>query len=405
MTHYTDRWLLPDGIEEILPDDAQSIEQLRRCLLNIYRLWGYQLVIPPLLEFIDSLLIGVGNDLDLLTVKVTDQLSGRTMGIRPDITPQAARIDAHSLTRKGVSRLCYADYVVHAKPQSPQAVRTPFYAGVELFGEASLDADIEVVSLLLQSLNTTVDLAVTIDLGHVGIYRALVEAAGFNSVQEAELFELLQAKAVTDIRTWVARQVADKEIAAWLLALPNLSGNRSVLKQALEQLANAPAKVLTAIDQLTAVADTISARYPQANLYFDLSELRGYHYHTGIVFAAYVPGFGNAIANGGRYDSIGEAFGRSRPATGFSINLTAIMPLLNKEETINGIYAPATDDHEQWQVIQNLRRTGEMVVCGFSKKPPIVEECVGDRNFVCDRELVLEDGEYKIKPLAIGILR
>ena len=403
MTHYTDRWLLPDGVEEILPDDAQKIEQSRRQLLDTYQLWGYQLVIPPLLEFTESLLTGVGNDLDLLTVKVTDQLSGRAMGLRPDITPQTARIDAHSLVYDGPNRLCYADHVVHAKSVLPQAVRTPIYAGVELFGEASLDADIEVVSLLLQSLTDTLDLVVTIDLGHVGIYRSLVEIAGFTATQESELFELLQAKAITDIQAWIARHVADQEMATWLLALPNLSGDYTILAQAQKQFAHAPAKVSAAIDQLVSVADIISRRYPQTNIYFDLSELRGYHYHTGIVFAAYVPGLGNAVANGGRYDSIGEAFGRPRPATGFSIDLTSIMPLLAKEETTYGIYVPKTGDSRQWQTIQNLRRAGETVVCGFSKQSFSTSIPLHDKPFTCDRQLVMEDGEYKVIPLDTDI--
>ena len=395
MTHYTDRWLLPDGVEEILPADARKIEQARRQLLDTYRLWGYQLVIPPLLEFTDSLLTGVGNDLDLLTIKVTDQVSGRMMGLRSDMTPQTARIDAHNLAHNSINRLCYADHVIHAKPQSPQAVRTPFYSGVELFGEPGLAASVEVISLLLESLNDLIELPITLDLGHVDIYRALVEAAGFSTVQEAELFELLQTKAMSDIRAWVSTHVTDKTIATWLLILPNLSGDRSILVEAREQFANAPAKVLTAVDKLITVADIMQVRYPRANLYFDLSELRGYHYHTGIVFAAYAPGLGNAIANGGRYDSIGAAFGNPRQATGFSINLTATLPLLKKQATTYGIYAPATDDQRQWQAIQALRRAGEIVVCGVSEKLPTTD-CL------CDRTLILEDGEYKIKPLTVS---
>ena len=408
MTDYTDRWLLPDGVEEILPSYAQKVEQSRRRLLDIYQLWGYQLVIPPLLEFTDSLLTGVGDDLDLLTVKITDQLSGRTMGLRSDITPQAARIDAHSLKCQGVSRLCYAGTVVHAKPQFLQAVRTPFYTGVELFGEAGLNADVEVILLLLESLNDTIDVDITIDFGHVSIYRALVNLAGFNPDQESQLFKLLQTKAITDIESWLSRQTVNDKVISWLLALPDLSGDRSILDKAREQLADAPAQVLDAINQLTHIADIIQVRYPKVNLYFDLSELRGYHYHTGIVFAAYAPGMGNAIANGGRYDSIGKVFGRSRSATGFSINLTAIMPLLKHSKTTHSIHAPFTNDHRQWQAIQALRQAGETVICGFSEKgsndslsveESKTEEYDHHREFVCDRKLVLEEGEYKVRPL------
>lgn len=314
-----DRWLLPDGVEEILPEQAHGVEQLRRQLLDLYNRWGYELVIPPLLEFTESLFSGVGSDLELLTLKVTDQLSGRTMGLRADMTPQAARMDAHSFIRHGVNRLCYADHVLHAKPQSPLAIRTPLQAGVELFGEAGLSADIEVISLLQESLELVGVKNITLDLGHVGIYRGLTEALGLSSQQESELFSLLQTKDSVEIQQWINANVDAGEARQWLFALSSLSGDQSILEKSQQALADAPAEVHAAIDELIEVANVIVARYPEVNVYFDLSELRGYHYHTGIVFAAYAEGYGDAIANGGRYDHIGEAFGRARPATGFGI--------------------------------------------------------------------------------------
>ncbi len=390
-----DHWLLPDGVEEILPAQAQSLEQLRRQLLDAYNNWGYELVIPPLMEFTESLFSGVGHDLELLTLKVTDQLSGRTMGLRADMTPQAARMDAHSFRKQGVNRLCYADHVVHAKPKSPLAIRTPLQVGVELFGEAGLEADIEVISLLLESLNIA-DLEaenITLELGHVGIYRALIEAAELTPEQEHELFALLQTKDTAELEHWLETVIADSDNRALFIALLSLSGDASVLEQAPSLLENAPAEVSVAIDELTVIAEVIKQRYPHIKLYFDLSELRGYHYHTGIVFGAYVEGFGDMVANGGRYDHIGEAFGRARPATGFGLNLTSIFNLATPTTTVLGIYAAASEDTAQWQAVQALRAQGERVVCGVSADAPKFSE------INCDRQLVLVDGEYIVTAL------
>lgn len=391
-----DRWLLPDGVEEILPAQADSVEQLRRQLLDLYRSWGYEMVIPPLLEFTESLFSGVGRDLELLTLKVTDQLSGRMMGLRADMTPQAARMDAHSYHREGVSRLCYADHVLYARPKSPLGTRTPLQAGVELFGESGLEADLEVISLLLESLSAAGLSKLTLDLGHVGIYRALTETIDLSENQQNQLFDLLQTKDQAEIKQWLNDNIDDAEVAAWLLELSSLSGNVSVLDRAREVLADAPAEVHAALDELAAIAEVISQRYPEINSYFDLSELRGYHYHTGIVFAAYAEGFGDAIANGGRYDHIGEAFGRSRPATGFGINLTSIIRLLPVAVTeVKGIYAPASEDAKQWDAVQALRAQGERVVCGLSSEQRA--DSLAELN--CDRQLVLVDDEYQVQPL------
>jgi ATP phosphoribosyltransferase regulatory subunit len=386
------RWLLPDGVEEVLPAEAQSVDQLRRRLLDLYASWGYELIMPPLIEFTDSLLSGVGGDLDLLTVKVVDQLSGRLMGLRADMTPQAARIDAHSYVKSGPSRLCYADHVLHAKPKSPLAVRTPLQAGVELFGESSLDADIEVISLLLASLAQINVPKVTLALGHVGIYRALLESLELGAADESMFFDLLEAKDVAEIKRWASENFESAQTINWLTTLPTLCGGLDTLVDACEQLHDAPAEVEAAIDELRAVSDVITERYPEINLYFDLSELRGYHYHTGLVFAAFAEGFGDAIANGGRYDHIGEAFGRARPATGFGLNVTSVLSLLSLTQPSNGIYAPSSTDAKQWQAIQALREGGARVVSGLSQTPDFTE-------LRCDRELVLIDKKYIVQAL------
>ena len=384
---YADRWLLPDGVEEILPAQAKPLELLRRQLLDLYSTWGYDLVIPPLLEYTDSLLIGLGRDVDLLTFKVTDQLTGRTLGIRADITPQTARIDAHSMSADGANRLCYAGHVVHTKPKNPLATRTPIQVGLEFFGEAGIAADIEVISLLLESLKVAGLPKLHIDLGHVGIYRALAAAAKLSDVQEDEFFDLLQRKASTEIRVWVAANVADKTSADLLLKLPALAGGVSILAKARELFSDiAPA--VAAVDQLQQVAEVMAQRYPEAELYFDLGELRGYHYLTGLVFAAFAPGYGNPIASGGRYDHIGEVFGRARPATGFGVDIWAISKLgLLSSTAYPAIAVVDSGDAGQWQAIQALRAQGNRVIFAAVKDV----QSIG-----AEFELRLVGDEYKV---------
>ncbi len=388
---YADRWLLPDGIEEILPQEAQAIDTLRRQLLDLYSSWGYDMVIPPLLEYTDSLLTGLGRDLNLLTFKVTDQLSGRTLGIRADITPQTARMDAHSFSHQGANRLCYAGHVVHARPKNPLATRTPIQAGVEFFGEASIDADIEVVSLLLESLRLAGLPRLHIDLGHVGIYRAIAADADLSKNQEDEFFELLQRKAMTEIRAWVVANVKDAVQAERFLVLPNLGGNRTVIARARQVLAGL-GSAMAALDQLDQLAEVISLRYPDAELYFDLGEVRGYHYLTGMVFAAFAPGYGNPIASGGRYNHIGEVFGRARPATGFAVDITALSKIgLLRKTTVSAIAVVENRDPAQWQAIQQLRSQGQRVVSITSAG------LLAELN--CNRELKLVDGRYQVVSL------
>ncbi len=390
---YADRWLLPDGVEEILPDQAKPIEHLRRQLLDLYSTWGYDIVIPPLLEYTDSLLIGLGRDIDLLTFKVTDQLTGRTLGIRADITPQTARMDAHSCNRRGANRLCYAGHVVHAKPKNPLATRTPIQAGVEFYGEPRVTADIEVISLLLESLRVAGVPKLHIDLGHVGIYRALAKAADLNAAQEDHFFDLLQRKAMTEIREWVVNNLQPSPLTDLLLDLPALAGDKAILITARERFGALVPEAGAAVDQLVTVAEMVEKCYPEAEMYFDLGELRGYHYLTGLVFAAFAPGYGNPIASGGRYDHIGEVFGRARPATGFAVDITALSKLGFLANPATGaILAPVSPAHDPryWAAIQTLRAEGKRVVCGA------VEDA---QELGCDRQLVLTGDEYQVVSL------
>ena len=388
-----DSWLLPDGIDEVLPEQARFIEKSRRELLDLYNSWGYDLVIPPMVEFSESLLSGFGSDLDLVTFKLTDQLSGRMMGIRADITPQAARIDAHSLNRQGPSRLCYAGTVLQTKPRAPLESRTPISIGVELFGEAGIGADIEVIELFLKTLETAGIDEVHLDIGHVDILRGLLVGSKLSNVQESELFELLQRKANAELDAWIAENITDSKLAGWLKSLPALSGSKDVLAEARSCLAGAPKPVIAALDQLDQIVDALSNQ--SVTIYLDLGDLAGYRYHTGIVFAAYKQGYGKALGNGGRYDNIGEAFGRARTATGFAFDLKSLVANgATEQQTLSGIYVPSTTDTQCDEMVAQLREQGERVVQGFDGQVPNFKE------INCDRQLVKKGDQYQIEKIS-----
>ncbi len=383
-----DRWRLPDGIEEVLPGQAALVEQLRRRLLDLFASWGYELVIPPLVEFTDSLLTGLGQDLDLRTFKLTDQLSGRSMGVRADITPQVARIDAHSLARDGISRLCYAGSILHTRPNSLMASRSPIQLGAELYGDDSLAADVEVIRLMLATLEALGLESYTLDLGHVGAYRAVLEAAGLDDEREARIFDCLQRKSLPDLR--IAVEGLDAATAELVLGLVELHGGDDVLNRARELFARSAPAALSAVESLERVAQQLRQQQPDMQIYYDLAELRGYHYHTGLVFAAYVPGQGKALANGGRYNGVGEVFGRSRAATGFATDLKALMSL--SAETVSAqaaIAMPDSDDPELALKVKALREAGEIVINRLASAP----------DPRCDRELVEVDAVWQVRKL------
>jgi ATP phosphoribosyltransferase regulatory subunit len=384
-----DRWQLPDGIEEVLPTQAATAERLRRRLLDLYRSWGYQLVIPPLMEFTESLLIGLGRDLDLLTFKLTDQLSGRTLGIRADITPQVARIDAHSMAQEGITRLCYAGSTLHTRPKSLLASRSPIQLGAELYGDNSLAADVEVIRLMLTTLEMAgVSSTITLDLGHVGVYRAVLASADLTAEQEETVFDALQRKSVPDLHLALAG--VNSEAAELIIGLVDLHGDDSVLANARQLFANRAPDALAAVDALQQVAIDIRRQRPELDIYFDLAELRGYHYHTGVVFAAYVPDHGQALANGGRYDNVGAVFGRARAATGFATDLKALLQLVPAERDKRGaISLPDSDDPALATKVAELREGGEVVINCLSTEP----------DTRCDRQLVEHDGTWQVLPL------
>jgi len=391
----TDRWLLPEGIEEVLAPEAWRLEGVRRALLDLYRCWGYELIEPPLIEYLESLLTGTGHDLDLQTFKLTDQLSGRLMGLRADITPQAARIDAHQLRREGPSRLCYLGPVLRTRPEGFAGSRCPLQVGAELFGHGGVESDIEVLSLMLETLAVSGISDVHVDLGHVGIFRALSREAALDPDQEAVLFDALQRKALPEIESLLAQWDLRGPDRERLARLGRLHGDARVLEEARTALDGAGAAVTAALDNLSAIAEGIGRRTDAVPLYFDLAELRGYGYHTGALFAAYLPGHGQEIARGGRYDEIGRVFGRARPATGFSTDLQTLMAFGGRAgpQGAGGVFAPADADPHLQAAVDRLRGDGERVVWALPGQSG------GAREAGCDRILTRVDGRWQTRPV------
>jgi ATP phosphoribosyltransferase regulatory subunit len=395
------RWLLPENIADVLPAEARRIEELRRALLDLFRAHGYELVMPPLIEHLDALLSGTGRELGLRTFQLIDQLSGRTLGLRADMTPQVARIDAHLLNRQGLARLCYAGSVLHARPADMFASREPIQVGAEIYGHAGLEADLEVIGLMVHALSKAHSGRIRIDLCHVGIVPALLQDQAQEStiaaLDQEELYALLQAKDLPALHELLAPVSAP--LARALQSLARLygpvkpgqaSGEGDVLFRARQGLPAHPA-VLAALDSLERLcASPLWARFPQVELAIDLADLRGYRYHNGITFAAYLPGQPNAMGRGGRYDGAGRVFGRARPATGFSLDLRDLAARLPAAQASLAVCAPWSDDPELARAIDALRASGEIVI---QVLPGHEHE---QQEFRCDRELIHRNGHWVV---------
>ncbi|MBF8176568.1 MAG: ATP phosphoribosyltransferase regulatory subunit [Burkholderiaceae bacterium] len=379
-------WLLPENIADVLPSEARKIEELRRVILDNFHLYGYELVMPPMLEYLDSLLAGAGHDMDLRTFKLVDQLSGRTLGLRADMTTQVARIDAHLLNRASVTRLCYSGSVLHTRPNGLHATREPLQIGAEIYGHAGLEADAEIQELALASLALAGFTQVRLDLCHVGVLRAIIENDANAQKDESALYTLLRAKDVPALQEITAAYGEESRRA--LLALPSLYGDVTVLARARKELP-ALTGITKALDELAALASLAG----EANVTIDLADLGGYQYESGAMFAIYVPGLPNAVARGGRYDHVGEAFGRARPATGFSMDLRELARLLPVAERKRAIRAPWGREAALRTKIVALRKAGEVVIQSLPGYENDQDE------FECDRVLVLEDGNWIIKNL------
>ncbi|MEY3861701.1 MAG: hypothetical protein RIR60_67 [Pseudomonadota bacterium] len=369
-------WLLPEYIEDVLPAEAARIETMRRCLLDLFRVHGYQYVIPPMLEYMESLITGAGHDLDLATFKVVDQLSGRLMGVRADMTPQAARIDAHLLNQQGITRLCYAGSVVRTKPDGLAQTREPLQLGAELYGHAGVASDIEIQRLLILALHAMGVNQVHMDFSHVDIFGSLIAANSVDPQLEQDLYAALQSKDQSSLASLT--QSLDKPTREALLQLTELNGDQAILQKAAKVLPAMPA-IKAALASLTAVSQALADL--DVSLSFDLSELRGYHYHSGMVFAAYAQGYKGPLALGGRYDEVGSAFGRARPATGFSLDLRGVVTALAPASLPTAIFAPAQGDAGLQEKIAALRAEGHIVIQALPDTGHDVKE------LNCDRKL------------------
>ncbi len=395
MTTTQRHWLLPDGVDELLPERAARLEQLRRRLLDLYQGWGYELVITPFIEYLESLLTGVGKDLEHQTFKLTDPMSGKLLGIRADITPQVARIDAHQLRREEPVRLCYLGSVLRAYPDGFSATRSPLQVGVELYGHPGVESDLEVLCLMMATLEEAGVENVFLDLGHVGIFRGLARQAGLAPAQEKALFQALQRKAVPEIESLTRELALPQPLQEMFVALASLNGRADVLETAVEVLADASHEVHQAVDYLRRAGEQLQDCLPQLPVHYDLAELRGYQYQNGLVFAAFVPGSGKEIARGGRYDQIGGKFGRGRPATGFSADLKTLMRFGHAGErpARERIFAPWSGDQELERLVAELRRQGAVVVRELPGQQ-------GDaRAMGCSHQLVQSGEGWRKQPL------
>jgi ATP phosphoribosyltransferase regulatory subunit len=379
-------WLLPEYIEDVLPPFSWRLERVRRDILDLFWSHGYELIQPPLLEYLESLLTGTGHDLDLKTFKLVDELSGRHMGLRADITPQVARIDAHLMNRKGVNRLCYSGSVLQTKPDNMMGTREPLQIGAELFGHAGLESDFEIQNLMVEALTLAGVKDIVIDLGHVAIFREMVAQSEQSKNREMDLFQALQRKDARALAELTADM--DGKLKNAFAVLPELNGDIAVLTRARQVLPPNP-NIHAALDELARLSAMLGSCNVRVS--FDLAELRGYHYHSGIVFAAYATGFRDAVAKGGRYDEVGKAFGRARPATGFSVDLREA--LSNGElPASRGILVPyAHEDMALTSVVARLRQAGERVV---TELPNVTSDAT---ELGCDRRLVFVAGEWQIK--------
>ena len=382
-------WLLPEYIQDMLPDEAWRVEQMRAQFLDLLRKSGYQLVVPPLLEYAESLLLDGSADMDLRSFKLVDQLSGRTLALRADITPQVARIDAHLLNRQGIARLCYAGSVLHTQPVGLTRTRELLQIGAELYGHGGLESDLEIQQLMLQSLALLGIRDVHLDLGHVGVFRALVNHAKIDKDLEGELFAALQSKDSAALQTLT--QSLDATLRNALLALPTLYGHCADVLAKARKLLPKYAETHAALDDLQNISGKLQPLVSSVGI--DLADLRGYHYHSGMVFAAYHAGSHDAIALGGRYDDLGKSFGRGRAATGFSMDLRQLYRLLPPQAARLGVCAPHSDDTGLRDKIAQLRETGEAVVVDLLGDAKLRKE------LQCDRELVFSDGVWQVVTL------
>ena len=377
-------WVLPDHIADVLPSQARHIEELRRSLLDTARSYGYELVMPPLLEHLESLLTGTGEALDLQTFKLVDQLSGRMMGLRADTTPQVARIDAHLLNRQGVTRLCYCGPVLHTRPDKPHATREPLQFGAEIYGHKGLEADLEALLLALDCLKVAEVEGLSVDLADACIVNSLLKDAPLSAEKLSLIHAALAAKDASELA--LLTQSLPHASRQGLLALVQLYGDDKVLLEAQKHIAQTPM-----VRQALANLKWLASHLDGCKVTFDLADLRGYAYYTGARFAIFSQAAGDALARGGRYDEVGAVFGRNRPAVGFSLDVKALIDAVPARPLRAAIRAPWGEASDLRRAIAQLRTQGDIVVCVLPGHESEVDE------FQCDRELVQVDGQWIVE--------
>ena len=387
----TKRWLLPEGVDEILPPRAMLLEQMCRKLIDLFSSWGYEFVIPPMMEYLESLLTATGEDLDLQTYKITDQLSGRLMGIRADITPQVARIDAHLLKRNIPTRLCYLGSVLHSRTNNSGDSRSPLQLGAELFGHEGVSSDIEIVKLMLATLDAVRISNICLDVGHIGIFRSLISKSQLNSMQESEVFEIVKRKAKDELKIFYKKLKINDDSSKAMLDLIALHGDAGILDDAIHAFDKLSPDIRKYVNEVKTLTDSIIDKF-DVSINIDLSELRGYNYHTGMIYTAFVPNEGKGIAFGGRYDDIGSAFGKARPATGFSTDMKQLLELQNiSEDTPDKIFAPVDDNDSLQKKITELREQGKIVIQELEGQNATAKE------MNCNQTLVCENDQWVVK--------
>ncbi|MDT8991712.1 ATP phosphoribosyltransferase regulatory subunit [Curvibacter sp. APW13] len=379
-------WVLPDHIADVLPSEARHIEEIRRDLLDTARSYGYELVIPPLLEHLESLLSGTGEALDLQTFKLVDQLSGRTMGVRADSTPQVARIDAHLLNRKGVARLCYCGPVLHTRPSGALSTREPLQFGAEIYGHSGLEADLEALTLALDVVQTVGVKQVQVDMADARIVQGLLDGVSLTPSQSSALHAALIAKDAVEVRSVLAG--AESRVREAFLVLLQLYGDASVLAEARRVLPLSD-KVGAALDAL----EWLGAHAAPAAVSFDLADLRGYAYYSGAQFSMYAHGVSESLVRGGRYDEVGSVFGRKRPAVGFGLDIKALASVVAAQPLRAAVRAPWLEDAALRGLVADLRKAGEVVVCILPGHEQEIDE------FHCDREIRSVGGQWQVQAI------
>lgn len=408
-------WLLPEGISEALPENAYQLEALRRQVIDLYRGWGYQLVMPPLVEFLESLSTGTGKELDLQTFKLTDQQTGRMMGVRADITPQVARIDAHRMRVDHPNRLCYFGPVLRTRSNhSNGGSRSPLQIGAELFGHSGVDSDFEVISLAIETLHLCIQLGasagsnsshkITLDLGHVGIFTEVSAELGLTERDQEVLSDMLERKSIPEIESWISEKDFTDDYANIIRMLPELNGSLEVIDQANDLFKNLGEPIKDILADLSSLIQRLQHAFPEVSINLDFSELRGYAYHTGIIFQLYLPSVQRELIRGGRYDGIGEAFGNARPATGFSADLRFLNNLIksNVDNDVivqDKILAPAESDPELDQMIKELREQGKIVIRQLSSSVGEQDQTnkYEAKDLGCNQQIVKSDNAWVIK--------